>query len=482
MTITYELDLSKSNIADFSELILAVLEQLMKIGQEIVSGILRQRDTELLMERDASRFRCKGFRETSVKTRLGVIKIQRRVYADAKAENGKRHVFLLDEEMNIDAIGLVEKELCQQAATLACMTSYRNAAEIFTKTCAVSASAKGIWNIVQALGEMESERVERYAELAERNAGTGTVAAPILYEENDGVWLKLRGKDRREYGADKEMKVGIAYDGVTWDAAKTRKELHNKVAYATCEDAKAFKNRKEGVIAHCFDLKTVKLRVINGDGAQWIQKNNPKNCLSVLDAYHRNRALGRFVKNPELAEQLRQLLYAGEISALLERLETAVNETTDEQEKGSLAELLGYYKENKDALTGYYERGVEIPPTSQPGIVHHARLGSMESNIFTLVGNRMKGRRACWSIRGANHLALLLCRRHSARTEDFFAELPPLPEPESPEPEDTGSPLSAAQIPETVGKGAQCYRHATLPNEVWLKRMTAFQSFVNLKF
>ena len=98
MTITYELDLSKSNLTNFSELVLTVLEQLMKIGQEIVSGVLRQRDTELLMERDASRFRCKGFRATSVKTRLGVIAFQRRVYVDAKAENGKRHVFLLDED------------------------------------------------------------------------------------------------------------------------------------------------------------------------------------------------------------------------------------------------------------------------------------------------------------------------------------------------------------------------------------------------
>ena len=284
MTITYELDLSKSNLTNFSELVLAVLEQLMKIGQEIVSGVLRQRDTELLMERDASRFRCKGFRATSVKTRLGVIAFQRRVYVDAKAENGKRHVFLLDEEMNIDAIGLMEKELCQQAATLACMTSYRNAAEIFTRACAVSASAKGIWNIVQELGEMESERVERYAELAEQGAGSGTVAAPILYEENDGVWLKLQGEDRRKCGADKEMKVGIAYDGVTWDAAKTRKELHNKVAYASFEDAKSFRKHKEGIVSHCFDAETVKLRVVNGDGAQWIQKRNPKNCLSVLDA------------------------------------------------------------------------------------------------------------------------------------------------------------------------------------------------------
>lgn len=481
MTITYELDLSKSNIANFSELVLAVLERLMKIGQEIVSGVLQQRDTELLMERDASRFRCKGFRATSVKTRLGVIAFQRRAYADAKAENGKRHVFLLDEEMNINAIGLIEKELCQQAATLACMTSYRNAAEIFTRTCAVSASAKGIWNIAQELGEMESERAERYAELAEQGAGSGTVAAPILCEENDGVWLKLQGKDRKEYGADKEMKVGIAYDGVTWDAAKTRKELHNKVAYASFEDAKSFRKHKEGIVSHCFDAETVKLRVVNGDGAQWIQKRNLKNCLSVLDAYHRNRAIGRFVKNQELAGQLRQLLYAGEISALPERLETALNETTDEQEKESLAELLGYYTENKDALTGYYDRGVEIPPTAEPGVIHHARLGGMESNIFTLIGNRMKGRRACWSVRGGNHLALLLCLRHSVRTEDFFAELPPLPEPEPPEPENAGTPLSAAQIPETVGKSGQCYCHSTLPNEGWLKRLTGYLSFVELK-
>ena len=194
MNITYELDLSKSNIASFSELVLAVLEELMKIGREIVGGVLRQRDTELLMERDASRFRCKGLRATSVKTRLGVIAFQRRGYVDVRAEEGKRFVFLIDKDMNMDAVGLVEKGLCQQAATLACMTSYRNAAEIFTKTCAVSASAKGIWNIVQALGEMESER----AELAEQNAGTGTTAAPILYEENDGVWLKLQGEDRKK--------------------------------------------------------------------------------------------------------------------------------------------------------------------------------------------------------------------------------------------------------------------------------------------
>ena len=143
MNITYGLDLSKSNIASFSELVLVVLEELMKIGREIVSGVLRQRDTQLLMERDVRRFRCKGLRTTSVKTRLGVIEFQRRVYVDARAEGGKRCVFLLDEDMNIDAVGLVEKELCQQAAALACMTSYRNAAEIFCKDLRGECERKG---------------------------------------------------------------------------------------------------------------------------------------------------------------------------------------------------------------------------------------------------------------------------------------------------------------------------------------------------
>ena len=38
------------------------------------------------------------------------------------------------------------------------------------------------------------------------------------------------------------------------------------------------------------------------------------------------------------------------------------------------------------------------------------RLGSIERSIFTLVGNRIKGRRACWSIAGSNRLAALLCK------------------------------------------------------------------------
>ena len=84
-----------------------------------------------------------------------------------------------------------------------------------------------------------------------------------------------------------------------------------------------------------------------------VQKNHPENSICVLDAYHRNRAIGKYVTNMELAGELRALLYAGKIPDLLKRLETAGREAADEQEKNSLEKLLRYYTENKDALTGY---------------------------------------------------------------------------------------------------------------------------------
>lgn len=101
------------------------------------------------------------------------------------------------------------------------------------------------------------------------------MGSKILYEENDVIWLKLQGKDRKENGPSKEMKVGIAYDGATWEKGahgRIRRTLDSKVAHASFEAAKDFRASKEGIIASFYDVNQIELRVINGDGANWIQK------------------------------------------------------------------------------------------------------------------------------------------------------------------------------------------------------------------
>lgn len=484
ITITVEANLSKIKNSTFEELVSNAYELSMQLGRELVSQALEARDEELMKTRDRSRFRNKGKQQTSIKTKLGVIEYRRNVYVDNSIADGVKCVHLLDEDLGIEKIGQIAKEVCEAAGELACSGSYRAAAKAITENTGLSISAQSVWNIVQELGEQRSEQVERHTELARMGQGVGCVESKILYEENDGVWLKLQGKDRKMCGPSKEMKAGIAYDGATWQNCKDgkkRRALDCKVAHASFEPAKKFRESKEGVIASCYDTKKVELRIINGDGAGWIQKKGNKECICVLDKFHRNKKLTECIKNKDFLQTARTLLFSNRIEDLLVCIAAQIESTEDVAEQDGLRELLSYYTENKDAMTGPYDRGILIPETREPGVIHHARLGSMESNIFTLIGNRMKGRRCCWSIKGANHLASLLCLKHTTGLDGLFSGLEPLPSPEEGW-IDTGNPISASKMPASSGRGRECYNKTSLPNIPWLKDMVSYHSFTDLNF
>ena len=317
------------------------------------------------------------------------------------------------------------------------------------------------------------------------HAGKGTVATKILYEENDGIWLKLQGKSRQEEGAAKEMKVGIAYDGVQWTTYKSgakRRNLDNKVAIAGFMPIDEYRAQKEGLIASVFSTDEIELRVYNGDGGSWTLPKQSEGNICVLDEFHRNKKLKECVRDPEFASLLRGLLYENKIEELLECLEAQLNSLTDEEEIAKMKELQRYYIEHKEALKGYYDRGIDIPETRNPGILHHARLGSMESNVFTLIGNRMKGRRACWSIRGGNHLAALLCAAHTTGLARLFSPLPDIPVLEKEEEWiDDGKPISSSKMPQTEGSGYEHQHNISTTNygEI-LRTIATFSPFSTL--
>lgn len=57
--------------------------------------------------------------------------------------------------------------------------------------------------------EEEAELTEEY-----KRECKGEKEVPFLFEEADGVYIKLQGKDRKKEKQDKaEIKIGIAYDG-----------------------------------------------------------------------------------------------------------------------------------------------------------------------------------------------------------------------------------------------------------------------------
>lgn len=454
--ITVNLEICNSKIENFESFVSMVYQSVLKLGRDIVSQTLEKMDDTLKDERDRKRFRCKGFRKSCVKTIMGPVEYQRRVYLDVAAVEKKQCVYLLDEALEIARVGLFSMDLCRQAASLICETNYRGTARAISEMTGMSISHQAVHNMIQKLGESQSAAIEKHTALAQEKQGLGKIETPILYEENDGIWLKLQGKSRKEHGPSKEMKVGIAYDGVRHMPCgkKKRRILDNKVAYASFENATDFKKQKEGLVASRFNVNEIRLRILNGDGANWMPKTNSDKIISVLDEFHRNKKITECVRNPNFAKLLKDLLYKKDIDALFMCIEAQINSVSDESEIAKLQELLRYYTDNKENLLGYYSRGIEIPPTRKPGEIHHARLGAMESNVYTLIGNRMKDGRACWSIRGANNLALILCAYHTSGLESLFCNADSIPEPQK-EPKfvDTLPIFGADKVPVREGKG-----------------------------
>jgi len=483
MNITVQIELSKSKAESFSELEQYCYQAGLQMAKELMKRTLEELDSELMQKRDHSRYRSKGLSATCIRTLMGDVAYRRHVYVDRACVEGTHCVYLLDSTLGMRKIGLVSENVCKIIAGTVCESTYRATAEQLGNLTGLQISHQAIWNVTQKLGKQQTARLDRYSELAQLGAGPGEIVTKLLYMESDGIWLKLQGPSRTEYGVSKEMKIGIAYDGVLWTPTGNggkRRTLDNKIALAGFMKAKEFRSKREGLVASRFNVSQIEMRILNGDGAQWIRKQNGVECLCVLDKFHRNKKITECVADPQFAETVRTLLYEKRIDDLLECIAAQKNSVDDEQEKGRLGELLSYYTENKESLLSCYDRNVNIPETRLPGEVHHARLGSMESNVYTLIGNRMKDGRACWSINGANNLAALLCAYHTSGFEYLFEDLPALPEPE-PDWVDDGQAISASKMPFKDGKGYEYCGNVSTTNSVPLLRsISNFSSITNL--
>lgn len=462
------MEICKGEIENFAEYVEEIFTTVLECGKAIVKEQLEALDVKLMQERDSKRYRNKGSRKTAVKTKLGTIEYNRRIYYDT-VEN--RHLFLLDETISPQSVGLYDEVICRNIEEMICNQSYRETAKSISENTGLDISCQAVWNIVQNMGEKQIKEFNHAVPC-------GSVESKILYEEADGDWLNLQGEDRKNHGKSKEMKIGIAYDGVLHQKqkdGKIRRELDHKVAYASFESASDFRKHKENVIASVYNTDEIELRVKNGDGANWIQKDKSCDCICVLDKFHRNKKITECVSDKNIAENLRELLLQNRFDDLLNCIEAYINSIEDEHEKVKLQELYHYYSENKEALAGYYDRDITIPPTREPGVIHHARLGSMEGNVFTIIGNRMKGRRACWSIKGGNRLAALLCKHYSVSTSFGTMACTDCAE--------ANAPLSSFKAPKRDGKGYEAVKNISIPSDMkWLKQISLCKPLTDLIF
>ena len=421
----YKLSLNENEIT-FKDLEKKIYKYACEEACKALKGILEMLDEKLMNERDTKTYRNKGRKQTCLRTIMGDVEYSRRIY-EFRLEDGKKATkYLLDEYLGMDTIGNVSINLAETILTNVSELSFRKTAENVKLMCNQDISAQGVWNVVQNVGEKIKEIESRKIELNSKGLLKGEIETPVLFQEQDGVWLSMQRKDKpKGKSKKKELKLAISYTG--WTLRPGSKHEHivvDKTVCASFDSVNYFKKLTEATIAEKYNVDEINTRILNGDGAKWIKASCEEQDIHFqLDPFHISQAILRNVSDKKNQKVLLSYFKKGNVEKGLEALtEMLIMNNTDDKEFKKLSNLYNYLVSNKEGLIPYKLRdNIKMPPP--PEGTEYKSLGTMEHNICDVLAQRMKGRKMSWSINGADNLAKILAEKFSNRLFDTIDKI-----------------------------------------------------------
>ena len=406
---------------DFNTIEKEIYKIVCEVGRGIMKDILENIDLRILASRDTKTYRSKGFRKTCIHTIMGEVEYKRRIYK-TKNEDGKNmHVYLLDKYLKRESIGHISSNLAEKIVENALEQSYRKTAKNIESMSQSSLSHTAIWNVIQDLGSrleiQEAELVNKY------NKGdiNGKREVNVLFQEADGVWLNMQGKDRSKSrkSKKKEMKIAKFYEG--WEKRGNQKDSYltfNRTIIASFDKASEFKKLSDATIAKKYNTDEIQYKIINGDGDPWIKRGIDEEGVHYqLDPFHRARAIVRAVPEKSDIKKLNKMFDKGKVDKAMEYLvNLMIQYVEDEKVTKKLHKLYNYLVNNRDGLVPYKLRSLSLP--EPPEGLSYRNLGTMESSVCDVIKLRMKGRKMSWTKSGANALGKLLALRASGKLYD----------------------------------------------------------------
>lgn len=440
------------NLISFKELEKKIFNYICELGRELTQIMLERYDKELSEGRDKKLYRSKGFRHTTIKTVYGEVSYSRNVYQTRLEDGTKAYVYLLDQAMKMDKIGTISTNLAEKIAMIVTESPYRVSADTISNTCGQTISHGGVWNLIQQLGDRISEEETMTVKEMEADQSKGKEVIPVLFEEMDGVWLRMQGKDHKRM-KKQEMKVSVIYEGWKKDG-KNNSRLVNKTVLAGMEKSEEFHKKREAQIRKKYDADEIKQRILNGDGGSWIKDPYDPDTIFQLDRFHIYQEIKRKIRDKDAEKTITALFDQEKMEEMLEYIKmyadsVASNDETDKRSSNAL-KLYEYLNNNKEGLMPYQKRGIPIP-APKDGIVYKS-MGVQENQNCTTITMRMKHRRMRWSSNGANNMAKVLYTKENKElietinryTDGLIFSM---------EMQEILTTLSAAKAPKKDGKG-----------------------------
>jgi len=403
----------------FHELEKTVYNLVCELGCTVIKDILENQDKILMENRDKKEYRHKGYRTNTIKTVMGEIEYKRAMY-----KTDKGNVYLLDKEINIDTIGKISSNLAEiMLKSVVNTVSYRKGAieiqNMTNETISHQALQQLVWKVGATLEKKEDKEIKL---LKNGKLVQGTKEIPALFEEADGIWFNLQGIDREkakekykkqcekkniEYNPNHkhktELKLHITYEG--WKKDSNRHELINKQIIAGMMTPQKLKKLRNARVYQTYNEKTIEVRANNGDGAKWITNIATEDTICQKDSFHIQQEIIRDIREKEYQEELMKIIEEkryGEVQGYIENL---MFECGGEEKIVKKLQTLQSYLKNglpryQDVLK---QQGREMPKA--PENIEYRDMGTMESQIFTVLKVRLCSGRKAFAKKGASHLS-----------------------------------------------------------------------------
>ena len=420
----------------FNNLEKKIFKFVCSFGCLIIKLILESYDRKIMKTRDTKKYRHKGLRKNTIKTVMGEVEYVRAMY-EVEEEGIKKRVYLLDEKLHINTEGKASENLVEKIVeTVPITDSYRKAETVLKETTNATLSFEWIRNIVVKIGDKITKKEKEERKMLDKGqlvAGLKQITA--LFEEADGLWINLQGKDRKErleknkkkcekenkefnpkQKIKTELKLHVMYEG--WKKDDKRHPLINKQYIAGMMKPKEIKKLRDARVYQQYDVEKIKLRVVNGDGAKWTKGITAKGGIYQKDQFHIMQEIVR-----DVPKEYRNIIEELVKTKQYDKIEKAI--------EGLKVELGGEYKAVKklNTLQSYLSSGLEryqdiVEVPEAPEGIEYRNMGTQESQIFSKLKKRFCSGRKAFSEHGANALAKICVLSEKFSLEELETPIP----------------------------------------------------------
>ena len=420
----------------FNNLEKKIFKFVCNFGCLIIKLILESYDRKIMKARDTKKYRHKGLRKNTIKTVMGEVEYVRAMY-EVDEEGIKKRVYLLDEKLHINTEGKASENLIEKIVeTVPITDSYRKAETVLKETTNATLSFEWIRNIVVKIGDKITKKEKEERKMLDKGqlvAGLKQIIA--LFEEADGLWINLQGKDRKErleknkkkcekenkefnpkQKIKTELKLHVMYEG--WKKDDKRHPLINKQYIAGMMKPKEIKKLRDARVYQQYDVEKIKLRVVNGDGAKWTKGITAKGGIYQKDQFHIMQEIVR-----DVPKEYRNIIEELVKTKQYDKIEKAI--------EGLKVELGGEYKAVKklNTLQSYLSSGLEryqdiVEVPEAPEGIEYRNMGTQESQIFSKLKKRFCSGRKAFSEHGANALAKICVLSEKISLEEIETPIP----------------------------------------------------------